>query len=82
MTRVPRCGGKARVGLSFLIFSLFYLHLQYVGVPSPKGPKIEKNQSRLKFSISLESFQSRLKTFNPDIHPEFPTKKGFGGWLA
>ena len=27
---------------------------------SPKGPKIEENQSRLKFSISLE-------IFNPDL---------------
>ena len=27
----------------------------------PKGPKTEKNQSRLKITISLENFQSRLK---------------------
>ena len=26
------------------------------GLPDPKGPKIEKNQSRLKFSISIENF--------------------------
>ena len=31
------------------------------GPKNPKGPKIEKFQSRLKFSIPLEKFQSRLK---------------------
>ena len=36
------------------------------GVPGPKGPKIEKNQSRLKISISIENF-------NPGPS-EFPTK--------
>ena len=28
---------------------------------NPKGPELEKNQSRLKFPISLDNFQSRLK---------------------
>ena len=40
----------------------------------PKGPKIEKKQSRVKFSISLENFNLDLQNS--------PTKLGFGGWLA
>ena len=38
----------------------------------PKGPKIEKIQSRLKFSISLEIFNLDLK-FSISTS-EFPTK--------
>ena len=33
----------------------------------PKGPKIEKIQSRLKFSISLEIFNLNLQNFPPKI---------------
>ena len=48
-------------------------------VQNPKGPKIEKIQSRLKFSISIDFFQSRLKFFNPRPS-EFPTKNR--GWAG
>ena len=48
--------------------------------PNPKGPKIEKNQSRLihsrlKFSISLENFKVRIEYFNPDLQKS-PRKNG------
>ena len=33
----------------------------------PKGPKIEKIQSRLKISISLENFNLEIEIFNPDL---------------
>ena len=46
---------------------------QLLGPHFPKGPKIEKNQSRLKFSISIE-------IFNPGPS-EFPTKIGIW-WVA
>ena len=45
-----------------------------IGGSGYKGPKIEKFQSRLKFSISIENF-------NPDLQNS-PQKKGFDGWLA
>ena len=41
---------------------------------NPKGPNLEKIQSRLKFSISLE-------IFNLDLQNS-PQKIGVGGWLA
>ena len=38
-------------------------------VQSPKGPKIENFQSRLKFSISLENFNPDLQNFPQKIGP-------------
>ena len=34
----------------------FSYAIAQIATPEPEGPKIEKNQSRLKFSISLEIF--------------------------
>ena len=47
--------------------------------PNPKGPNLEKNQDRLKFSISLEIFKLAWKF--QDRPPEFPTKIGVW-WVA
>ena len=49
--------------------------LENPGKANPKGPKIEKNQSRSKFSISLENFNPGLSAF--------PTENRVlvGGWL-
>ena len=43
----------------------------------PKGPNLEKIQSRLKFSISLENFATSLEIFNLDLQKS-PQKLGVG----
>ena len=54
--------------------------LVFFGPWIPRGPKIEKNQSRLKFSISLEKFEISLEIFNLGLLNS-PTKIG-GWWVA
>ena len=46
----------------------------------PRGPNDQKNQSRSKFSISIEIFNLARKFQSRRL--EFPTKMGRGGWLA
>ena len=49
-------------------------------IHNPKGPKIEKMQSRLKFTTRLK-FSISLEIFNPGPS-EFPTKKIGVWWVA
>ena len=58
--------------LNFLNASIYYASLPTRAAIYPKGPKIEKNQSRLKLSISIENSIS-LEIFNPGPS-ELPTK--------
>ena len=76
----PPIPGHSQEDIVYVFFSSFFFSLPINrGLANPEGPKIEKIQSRLKLSISLENFN--LDWTFQSRPSEFPTKIGVW-WVA
>ena len=74
--KAQKFGGKFRTLLAcFGVSSEFF---------QSEGPDSLKEQSRLKFSVSLGIFieSISLENFNLDLRMSHRNRKGLGGWLA